>query len=74
MDEVLADAGYSSGESLKYCKEKGINAYIPNFGQYKPEREGFVFNKEQNRYECVKFGGNRALLPFKDTKTDPKGL
>jgi hypothetical protein len=26
IDEVLADAGYSSGESLKYCKEKGINA------------------------------------------------
>ena len=73
MDEVLADAGYSSGEALKYCKEKGINAYIPNFGQYKPEREGFVFNKEQNRYECVKSGGNRALLPFKDTKTDSKG-
>ena len=73
MDEVLADAGYSSGEALKYCKEKGLNAYIPNFGQYKPEREGFVFNKEQNRYECVKSGGNRALLPFKDTKTDPKG-
>ena len=72
-EEVLADAGYSSGESLKYCKEKGINAYIPNFGQYKPEREGFVFNKEQNRYECVKSGGNRALLPFKDTKTDSKG-
>ncbi len=26
IDEVLADAGYSSGEALKYCKEKGINA------------------------------------------------
>ncbi len=25
-EEVLADAGYSSGESLKYCKERGINA------------------------------------------------
>lgn len=73
IDEVLADAGYSSGESLKYCKEKGINAYIPNFGQYKPKREGFVFNKEENRYECVKSRGNRALLSFKDTKTDPKG-
>lgn len=26
IDEVLADAGYSSAEALKYCKEKGINA------------------------------------------------
>ena len=72
-DEVLADAGYSSGEALKYCKEKGINAYIPNFGQYKPQREGFVLNKEDNRYECVKVGGNKALLPYKGTKTDSKG-
>lgn len=73
VEEVLADAGYSSGESLNYCKEKGINAYIPNFGQYKPQREGFVFNKEENRYECRKAGGNHALLNFKGTKTDSKG-
>lgn len=73
IEEVLADAGYSSGEALKYCKEKGINAYIPNFGQYKPEREGFIFNKEENRYECRKPGGNQALLIFKGTKTDSKG-
>lgn len=49
IDEILADAGYSSGEALKDCKEKGINAYIRNFGQYKSEREGFLFNKEQNQ-------------------------
>ena len=73
IDEVLADAGYSSGESLKYCKEKGINAYIPNFGQYKPFREGFIFNKKENRYECTKSGGNNAFLPYKGTKTDSKG-
>ena len=73
IDEVLADAGYSSGNSLQYCKEKGINAYIPNFGQYKPFREGFVFNKEENRYECVKKRGNKALLLFKGERTDSKG-
>ena len=72
IDEVLADAGYSSGNSLQYCKEKGINAYIPNFGQYKPFREGFVFNKEENRYECVKKRGNKALLLFKGERTDSK--
>ena len=73
IDEVLADAGYSSGNSLQYCKENGINAYIPNFGQYKPFREGFVFNKEENRYQCVKQGGNKALLLFKGVRTDSKG-
>lgn len=73
IDEVLADAGYSSGESLQYCEDKNINAFIPNFGQYKPEREGFVFNEKENRYECVKEGGNKALLPFKRILTDSKG-
>src|SRR5690606_38696107 len=73
IEEVLADVGYSSGESLQYCQDKNINAYIPNFGQYKPEREGFVFNKEENRYECIKEGGNKAFLPFKRIMTDSKG-
>jgi hypothetical protein len=73
IDEVLADAGYSSGEALKYCKAKGINAYIPNFGQYKPQRDGFIFNIEENRYECLKNGGNKAFLVFKGESTDSKG-
>ena len=73
IDEVLADAGYSSGNSLQYCKDNNLNAYIPNFGQYKPFREGFIFNRKENRYECTKTGGNRAFLLYKDTKTDSKG-
>ena len=73
IDEVLADAGYSSGNSLQYCKDNNLNAYIPNFGQYKPFREGFIFNKEEKRYECVKEGGNKALLLFKGERTDSKG-
>ena len=73
IKEALADAGYSSGESLQYCEDHNIDAYIPNFGQYKPEREGFIFNEEENRYECVKEGGNKAFLPFKRILTDSKG-
>ena len=73
LGEVLADAGYSSGEALKYLDDNNINAWIPNFGQYIPEREGFVYNPEQNQYECIKEGGNRAKLLFKGEKTDSKG-
>jgi Transposase and inactivated derivatives len=68
MDELLADTGYSSGEALKYLEEKKINGYIPNFGQYKPERDGFIFNQEKNQYECLQ--GNRAVLPYKNTRLD----
>ena len=68
MGELLADTGYCSGEALKYLDEKNINAWMPNFGQFIPEREGFIYNKELNQYECQR--GNRAILPFKSTKTD----
>jgi hypothetical protein len=39
LEELLADGGYSSGEA---SFQKNIDAYIPNFGQYKPRREGFI--------------------------------
>lgn len=73
LEQLVADAGYSSGEALQYLDEKNIDAWIPNFGQYKPEREGFIYNKEQNQYECIQAGGNKAILTFKGTKTDSKG-
>ena len=72
LEELLADGGYSSGEALAYLHKKNIDAYIPNFGQYKPEREGFIFNKELNQYECTKEGSNKAILKFKGEKTDSK--
>ena len=73
LEELLADGGYSSGEALAYLHEKKIDAYIPNFGQYKPEREGFTFHKEENYYQCTKPEGNQAKLLFKGEKTDSKG-
>lgn len=73
VDQVTADTGYSSGKALRYCEERGIDAWIPNFGLYKPDREGFVYNPEHDRYECVQEGGNGAKLPFKGIKTDSKG-
>lgn len=73
IDQTIADAGYSSGQSLQYCEDKNIDAWIPNFGQYKPEREGFIFNEKENRYECIQEGGNKAYLIFKRILTDSKG-
>lgn len=73
LEELIADGGYSSGEALQYLEEKNIDAWIPNFGQYKPTREGFIYNKEKNQYECIQAGGNKATLTFKGTKTDSKG-
>jgi transposase len=63
IDQITADAAYSSGESLQYCEANGIDAWIPNFGQYKPTREGFSYNAEKDQYECQR--GNKAILSFK---------
>ena len=61
---LVADTGYSSGEALKYCEENNIDAYISNFGRYKPQREGFVYNRILDQYECQR--GNKAILPLQN--------
>ena len=61
IEEVFADAGYSSGTALRSLEENNITAYIPNFGQYKASREGFTYDKENDRYTCSR----GVHLPFK---------
>lgn len=63
LEEVLADAGYSSGLALANLKANKIIGYIPNFGLYKPDRQGFIKNKELNQYECQR--GNKAIIVYK---------
>jgi len=72
IEELLADSGYSSGSALAYLEQQPLTGYIPNFGKYKPEREGFIYNKEKDQYECER--GNKAVLPYKSTSTDPLGF
>lgn len=69
VEEVYADAGYSSGEALKALEDHHITGYIPNFGQYKPSREGFTYDKQNDRYVCSQ--GN--YLPFKKLTTTSLG-
>ncbi len=61
VEEVIADGSYSSGEALKALERRNITGYIPNFGQYKASREGFTYDKENDRYTCSK----GTHLPFK---------
>ena len=69
VEEVFADAGYSSGEALKALEENNITGYIPNFGQYKPSREGFTYDPENDRYTCSR----GVHLPFKKLTTTSLG-
>jgi len=69
LEEIACDTGYSSSKALQACVDNNITAYIPNFGQYKPFREGFTYHKEQDHYACER----GILLPYKKTYQDKKG-
>ena len=69
IEEVLADAGYSSGEALQALEDNQITGYIPNFGQYKPSREGFTYDQHKDEYSCSR----GAKLPYKKTYANSKG-
>lgn len=64
VEQILADTGYSSGEALKALEQNNITGYIPNFGQYKAEREGFTYHKEGDYYTCPE----NKKLEFKKIK------
>ena len=69
VEEVLADAGYSSGEALQALENNNIIGYIPNFGQYKSSREGFTYDKQKDEYSCSR----GAKLLYKKTYVNNKG-
>ena len=52
IKEVLADAGYSSADALQALASYNIEGYIPNAAGYKADREGFIYDKENDRYIC----------------------
>ena len=55
--------------ALKALEQNNITGYIPNFGQYKPSREGFTYDKENDRYTCSR----GVHLPFKKLITTSLG-
>ncbi len=59
VEQILADTGYSSGEALKALEKHKITGYIPNFGKYKAERQGFTYHKEEDYYSCPQ---NKKIL------------
>jgi hypothetical protein len=52
IEEVPADGGYSSGSCLKYPEEENIEAYVSPHSGYKPQREGFTYNAQEDCYIC----------------------
>jgi transposase len=67
--EVVADTNYSSGLNYALLEARSITPWIPVFGQYKPEIEGFIYHKETDCFTCPA----GKPLPFKRFDSDPNG-
>jgi transposase len=67
--EIVADTNYSNGLNYALLEAQGILAWIPVFGRYKPQIEGFSYNKETDCFTCPA----GKLLPFKSFDSDPDG-
>lgn len=63
MENLLADAGYSSGENYAYLEREHIKSYIPPHGTYKGGPSGFVYQESNDSYLCP-WGKE---IPFKKT-------
>jgi transposase len=69
MTDLLADTGYSNGSNYNFLEQRNMTGWIPVFGKYKPEIEGFPYNKEKDEYSCPM---NRPLS-FKGFHTNLDG-
>ena len=69
MTDLLGDAGYSNGANYDFLEQRKVTGWIPVFGKYKPEIEGFPYDKERDEYSCPM---NRPL-PFKGFRTNRNG-
>lgn len=65
VQEVLADSGYSTGDNISLCEQAGITPYMPNPSNYTPERPGFIYNEQEDRYEC----SQGEYLTYRSTDT-----
>lgn len=66
IENVLADAGYSSGENYAYLESQKIKSYIPPHGTYKGGPEGFEYIKDGNYWLCP----NNKKVTFRKQKIE----
>ncbi len=69
LEDIVADAGYSNGSNYVLLEQWKITGWIPVFGQYKPQIEGFPYDSDGDYFTCP--AGKR--LPFKTFATQAEG-
>ncbi|MFD2720475.1 IS1182 family transposase [Hymenobacter monticola] len=68
LRELLADAGYANGPNYALLEAQQITAWIPVFGQYKPEIDGFAYDRATDAFTCPE-GQARPFQKY-DTNQD----
>ena len=66
---LLADAGYSSGENYALLESSGLESYIPPHGTYKGGPEGFTYHKEGDYWLCR----NNKKVTFRKVQVEKDG-
>lgn len=68
VEEVVCDGSYSSGESLQHLEDIGVTGYIPDRGQYIAQREDFVYNEQEDYYQCRQGKKLKYVNTYRDSK------
>lgn len=53
LRDVVADTAYANGPNYALLEAQQVTAWIPVFGQYKPEIEGFTYDPQADAYHCA---------------------
>ncbi|MDB5270738.1 MAG: hypothetical protein JWP58_3778 [Hymenobacter sp.] len=69
LRNLLADAGYANGPNYARLEAEQVTAWIPVFGQYKPDIEGFTYNRRTDAFTCPE----GQALPFQKYDTNQDG-
>src|SRR4028119_1281126 len=72
MHELLADAGYANGTNYALLEAQQVTAWIPAFGRYKADIDGFTYRAPTDDYTCA--AGKVLSFRKYDTTADGTGL
>ena len=72
LTDLMADAGYSKGYNYQFLEKHKITGWIPVFGKFRPQVNGFNYNKETHTYTCPT--GKKLPLRSLEHSTEGKPL
>lgn len=69
VENILADANYSSGENYAWLESQRLKSYIPPHGKYKGGPEGFSYVEQGDYWLCQ----NNVKITFRGMRTRKTG-